>query len=89
MGLLRPASEGAAVLAELPDEPPPRPEGASILESVRARGWIRVGFIPNQRPYSHFNARGELVGFDVEMAHALARELGVAVEFAPVPRDQL
>jgi Na+/H+-dicarboxylate symporter/ABC-type amino acid transport substrate-binding protein len=90
MGLLRPASEGATVLAELPADPPPKPrEGASILETVRARGRIRVGFIPDQRPYSHVNARGELVGFDVEMAHALARELGVTVEFAPVPRDQL
>jgi ABC-type amino acid transport substrate-binding protein len=89
MGLLRPASEGATVLAELPAEPPPPPrEGASVLESVRARGRIRVGFVPRQPPFSHFNARGELVGFDVEMAHALARELGVAVEFAPVPRDQ-
>jgi ABC-type amino acid transport substrate-binding protein len=47
-----------------------------------------VGFVPDQNPYSHFNARGELVGFDVEMAHALARELGVAVEFAPVARDR-
>jgi ABC-type amino acid transport substrate-binding protein len=89
MGLLRPASEGATVLAELPAEPLPRSREGAILESVRARGRIRVGFIPYQRPYTHFNARGELVGFDVEMAHALARELGVAVEFAPVPRDRL
>jgi Na+/H+-dicarboxylate symporter/ABC-type amino acid transport substrate-binding protein len=89
MGLRRPASEGATVLPELPADPPPRPrEGASILETVRARGRIRVGFIPNQRPYSHLNAREELVGFDVEMAHALARELGVTVEFAPVSRDR-
>jgi ABC-type amino acid transport substrate-binding protein len=43
----------------------------------------------NQAPYSYVNARGELVGFDVEMAHALGRELGAPVEFAPVPRDQL
>jgi Na+/H+-dicarboxylate symporter/ABC-type amino acid transport substrate-binding protein len=90
MGLLRPPSEGSTVLAELPAEPPPRPrEGASILESVRARGRIRVGFVPQQAPYSHFNAHGELVGFDVEMAHTLARELGVVVEFAPVPRDRI
>jgi Na+/H+-dicarboxylate symporter/ABC-type amino acid transport substrate-binding protein len=90
MALLRTASEGATVLAELPAEPLPRSrEDASILESVRARGRIRVGFIPNQRPYTHLNARGELVGFDVEMAHALARELGVVLELAPVPRDGL
>ena len=43
--------------------PPARPrEGASTLEAVRARGRVRVGFIPGQAPYSHFNARGELVG---------------------------
>jgi Na+/H+-dicarboxylate symporter/ABC-type amino acid transport substrate-binding protein len=89
MGLLRPASEGATVLPELPaDAPSPPREGAPILETARARGRIRVGFIPEQRPYSYFNTRGELVGFDVEMAHALARELGVAVEFAPVLRDE-
>jgi ABC-type amino acid transport substrate-binding protein len=89
MGLLRPASAGASVLPELPVDAPARPrKGASILETVRARGRIRVGFIPDQRPYSHLNSRAELVGFDVEMAHALGVELGVAVEFAPVPRDR-
>lgn len=90
MGLLRPPSEGAVVLKELPPAPPPDPgDGVPLLEAVRARGRLRVGFFPRQPPYSHFNARGELVGFDVEMAHALARELGVPVEFAPVPREGL
>ena len=90
IGLLRPPSEGATVLAELPPGPPPgADESAPLLEAVRARGQIRVGFFPRQPPFSHFNARGDLVGFDVEMAHALARELGVSVEFAPLPREQL
>jgi Na+/H+-dicarboxylate symporter/ABC-type amino acid transport substrate-binding protein len=86
LGLLRPASPGATVLKELPPEPLP---GGSLLESVHARGRIRIGFVPGQHPYSHFNSRADLVGFDVEMAHELARELGVVAEFAPVPRDQL
>jgi Na+/H+-dicarboxylate symporter/ABC-type amino acid transport substrate-binding protein len=90
MGLRLPPSAGATVLKELPREPLPLPrEGASLIEAARARGRLRVGFVPGQAPYSHFNARGELVGFDVEMAHALARELGAPLEFAPVPRDQL
>jgi Na+/H+-dicarboxylate symporter/ABC-type amino acid transport substrate-binding protein len=90
MGLLRPPSAGATVLAELPPEPARSSrETAPLLESVRARRRLRVGFVPGQSPYSHLNARGDLVGFDVEMAHALARELGVPVEFAPVPREQL
>lgn len=90
LGLLRPPSEGATVLAELPADPLPLPrEGASVLDGVRARGRIRVGFVARQQPYTHFNSKGELVGFDVDMAHALARELGVPVEFAPVEREHL
>jgi Na+/H+-dicarboxylate symporter/ABC-type amino acid transport substrate-binding protein len=89
MGLRLPPSPGATVLEELPPEPLPVPhEGATLIESIRSRGRIRVGFVPNQPPFSHWNAKGELVGFDVEMAHALARELGAPLEFAPVARDQ-
>jgi Na+/H+-dicarboxylate symporter len=90
MGLRLPASADATVLRELPLEPLPLPRpGATLIESTRARGRLRVGFFERQAPFSHFNARGELVGFDVEMAHALARELGAPIEFAPVPRDQV
>ncbi len=90
LGLLRPPSDGATVLAELPTEPlRPPAERRPLLESVRERRSIRIGFFPTHRPYSHFNAQGDLVGFDVEMAHELARELGIAVEFAPVRREQL
>jgi Na+/H+-dicarboxylate symporter/ABC-type amino acid transport substrate-binding protein len=90
MTLLRPPSEGATVLAALPPEPLAAPDDRTpLLEAVRTRGRIRVGFVPGQMPYSYFNDRRELVGFDVEMAHALARELGVAVEFAPVTREEL
>ena len=55
----------------------------------RSAGVLRVGYIDGGMPYSFLNGRGELVGFDVEMAHMLAAELGVALEFAPVPRDRL
>ncbi len=90
LGLLRPPLEAASVLAELPADPLPLPgSGASVLDGVRSRGRIRVGFVAGQMPYSHFNSLGQLVGLDVEMAHALARELGVALEFAPVERDHL
>ena len=34
-------------------------------------------------PFTFFNRAGDLVGFDVEMAHRLARELGVSLEFIP------
>jgi ABC-type amino acid transport substrate-binding protein len=64
-------------------------EGASVLEAMRIRGRIRVGYVDGALPYSYFNGRGDLVGFDVEMAYALAGELGLEIEFVPVPRERL
>jgi Na+/H+-dicarboxylate symporter/ABC-type amino acid transport substrate-binding protein len=89
MGLLRPPSERAVELKEVPDPLPPPAAGSSVLAAVRQRGLIRVGYVDGQVPYSFVNARGELVGFDVEMAYALAADLGVALELAPVPREGL
>jgi proton glutamate symport protein len=90
MKLLRPPAVRATVLRELPSQPLPLPrEGASVLEAMRARGRIRVGYVDGAMPYSYFNGRGELVGFDIEMAYSMAAELGLEIEFVPVPRDRL
>jgi ABC-type amino acid transport substrate-binding protein len=58
----------------------------SVLDRIRARHTVRVGYHPDSLPYAFLNNDGELVGFDVEMAHHLARDLGVALELVPVPR---
>ncbi len=50
---------------------------------------MRVGYFDDSLPYVFFNVRGELVGFDVEMALQLARDLGVDAEFVPVGRTML
>jgi Na+/H+-dicarboxylate symporter len=67
--------------------PPPATPGMGVvpaLERIRARGTLRVGFIPDMMPYTFINAHGELVGFDVELAGRLARDLGVEkLEFVP------
>jgi Na+/H+-dicarboxylate symporter/ABC-type amino acid transport substrate-binding protein len=60
------------------------PREGSLLARIRARAVLRVGYTPDNPPYSFFNARGELVGFDVEMAHHLARTLGTTLEFVAV-----
>jgi len=86
MRLLRPPARQATVLAALP---PAETPGPSVLDDVRARGRLHVGFVPDQPPFSYVNTAGELVGLDVEMAYALAGELGVAVDLAPVDRDRL
>ncbi len=90
MRFLRPPAKPAAVLSSLPEEPLPLPHAeASVLEAVRARGRLRVGYMPDAPPYSFFNSHGELVGFDMEMAYALSAELGTALELAPIPRERL
>jgi ABC-type amino acid transport substrate-binding protein len=48
-----------------------------------------VGYDPSNLPFSFFNADGELVGFDVELAQGLADALGVKAEFVPVTWPEL
>jgi ABC-type amino acid transport substrate-binding protein len=66
---------------------PPMPAiTTSVLDRVRDSGVLRVGYFEDSLPYVFVNRRGELVGFDVEMAFQLARDLGVRAELAPVDR---
>ena len=54
----------------------PAVEG-DVLETIRARGRLRVGYLSNALPFAFFNQRGDLVGYDIELAHQLASELRV------------
>ena len=67
----------------LPTVPPavPHKRGRSRLEEIEARGFIRIGYLRDLLPWAFVNAEQRLVGFDVEMAHLLARDLGVRIEF--------
>jgi ABC-type amino acid transport substrate-binding protein len=59
------------------------------LATIEARGMLRVGYLPDSLPYAFFNQAGDLVGFDVELAHRLAREMNVSLAFVPVDRDRM
>ncbi len=62
----------------------------SALERIRARGALRVGYVPDRLPFSFINARQELVGLDVELAGRLAEDIGVgSVEFVPARHSTL
>jgi Na+/H+-dicarboxylate symporter/ABC-type amino acid transport substrate-binding protein len=88
MGLLRDRGP-ARVFHGRHDAPPLPPVTTSILDRVRSRGALRVGFFDDSLPYAFFNGRGELVGLDVEMALQLARDLGVGAELVPIGRRVL
>jgi Na+/H+-dicarboxylate symporter len=73
-------------------EAPPRPSPADAepgrrLARIRERSSLRVGYHKDALPFAFRNAHSELVGFDIEMAHLLARELGVALELVPIERS--
>ncbi len=75
----------AVVHSRLPSSPtPPADPPGSRLDGIQSRGYLRVGYIVDNLPYAYLNSSAELVGFDVEMAHMLARELHVTLEFLPV-----
>jgi Na+/H+-dicarboxylate symporter len=54
---------------------------ASLIDTIKKRGLLRVGVFADRLPFVFVNGGGQLVGFDVEMAHLLARDLGAKVEF--------
>jgi len=56
------------------------------LALIKKRGILRVGYYSNQLPFAYKNEKGQLVGFDIEMAYKLARDLGVKIEFIKLAR---
>jgi len=69
--------------------PPDGAHGLNVFTRVMARGTLRIGFASNNLPFSYFNAEGKLVGFDVEIAARLARELGLRPEFVPIEWERV
>ena len=59
------------------------------LDHILRTGVLQVGYRPNNLPCSYITPRGDLVGFDVEMAHILAQDLEVELEFVPFEFDGL
>jgi Na+/H+-dicarboxylate symporter/ABC-type amino acid transport substrate-binding protein len=66
--------------------PLPRP-GQSRLEAIRERGFLRVGFLLDNLPYSYFNRDGDLVGLDIDLALELGRDLELPLQFVPLTID--
>lgn len=57
---------------------------ASHLDSILARGTLRVGTTGDYPPFTALDqASGEYSGLDIDLARSLGAALGVKVEFAP------
>jgi proton glutamate symport protein len=72
-----------------PEDATPGAAGEPTLATIRGRGALRVGYLADSLPFAFVNAHGDLVGFDIELAHRLASELGVRLELVPIERPEL
>ena len=79
MRLLRQPVESVVLSGSAPNPDPLQP-GETLLARIRRRGVIRVGYNEDSLPFAYVNEDGRLVGFDVNMAHALATDLGDTVK---------
>ncbi len=59
------------------------------LAGIQKAGKIRIGLEGDWQPFSYHDADDNLVGYDVEVARNIAKELGVEAEITEAPWDGL
>jgi len=50
------------------------------LESIQARGSLRIAYMPDRLPFAYRNKEGQVVGYDIDLAQKLASDIGVTLE---------
>lgn len=60
---------------------------ADLLDEVKSNGTLKVGLEGTYPPFNYQDASGQLTGFEVDLAKALAEELGVKAAFQPTKWD--
>ncbi|WP_297510090.1 cystine ABC transporter substrate-binding protein [uncultured Caulobacter sp.] len=73
---------GLALLAACGKKPAP---GASAWERIKASGTLRIGLEGTYPPFNFQGKDGQLTGFEVDFAKALAGKLGLKPDFRPAP----
>ncbi len=58
--------------------------GSSTLDSVNESGTVRIGVRNDNPPMSFTDDQGDWVGFDIDLANAMADQLGYKLELVPV-----
>lgn len=62
---------------------------AGVIDDVVKNGRLRVGLTPTYMPFEMTNKKGEIVGFEVDILKAMAKAMGVKLEFVPVSNDSV
>jgi len=59
----------------------------STLNKILQRGELRVGMEPGYMPFEMKDKKGNIIGFDVDMAKAMAKAMGVKLKLVPTAWD--
>ncbi len=60
---------------------------AGALDEIQKRGVLRVGMEPGYMPFELTNKKGEIIGFDVDMAKRMAKAMDVKLELVSTAWD--
>ena len=63
--------------------PEPRKSGETRMQRIRRTKVLRLGYVPNNPPFSFRNGARKLVGLEIDLIQRLASDLGA--ELQPVP----
>jgi len=59
------------------------------IAEIQKRGVLRVGLEPGYMPFELTNQKGEIIGFDVDMAKRMAKAMDVKLELVSTAWDGL
>jgi cystine transport system substrate-binding protein len=62
---------------------------AGPLDDIKARGTVQIGLEGTYPPFNYVDDKGVLVGFEIDIANALAEKLAVKAAFQPGKFDGL
>lgn len=61
----------------------------TALADIQKAGVMKVGMCPEYPPFETINEKGDIEGFDVDLANAIGEIIGVKVEFVNTPYEGL
>jgi len=59
----------------------------STLNQIVQKGVLRVGMEPGYMPFEMKDKKGNIIGFDVDMARKMAKDMGVKLQIVPTAWD--
>ncbi len=64
-------------------------ESINTFDKIKEEGKLVIGTEPSYRPFEYYDKNDNIIGFDIDVAHAIAEELGVELEIKDIAFDGL